>query len=177
MRFKNPLIFILLFSVAFFTVSGLSGCKSDTSKGKSPSTVMLDQEKMKYPNAKDVRGKTVKISDYEGKPLVLNFWAPWCPPCRAEAPALQRAYNYYKNKDVQFLMVSIRDSDENVVKFMKEERLSFPVGLDTDAVLASNYDVTAIPTTFFIKSNGELSRKYVGAMSEQQMANFIEELI
>lgn len=166
--------------IVFLLLVLLGGCISgSSSKNKAPGfTVdMLDQSKVEQADANNYRGKSVSLDDYKGKPLVLNFWAPWCPPCREEAPMLQQTYEKYKGKDIEFLMISIRDTDENVVNFMKENNLSFPVGLDTEAVLTTRYSVSGIPTTFFIDRDGKIKRSYVGALNAGQIDSFIGEIM
>lgn len=171
MKIKLLLITLLLLAL-------LAGCSSGSSKNQAPGfdIQMLDQSKVGKDNVDNYRAGKVSLDSYKGKPLVLNFWAPWCPPCKEEAPALQAVYDRYKGTDVEFLMVSIRDTDKNVADFMKDNKLSFPVALDTNAELTSKYSVTGIPTTFFIDRNGEIKRAFTGALKEAQMEEFIREI-
>jgi thiol-disulfide isomerase/thioredoxin len=172
---KKILALSLLALLAFLLVA--SGCKSSPqgSQNTAPDFKMplLDLKK----GGDSVRGKTVSISDFKGKPLVFNFWAPWCPPCRAEAPELVKVYENYKTKGVQFLAVAIRDSDENIVQFVKDNNFTLPVGIDTDAEFAGKYGVSGIPTTFFIDGSGKIIRTNVGAINQIQMSQFVEELL
>lgn len=176
MKIKLFLFFILFaLFIAIFT-----GCIPNSSgRSKAPDFTVdtLNISKIDQVNAKSYRSAKVSLADFKGKPLVLNFWAPWCPPCREEAPLLQQTYEKYKGKNIEFLMISIRDTDRNVINFMKDNNLTFPVGLDTEAVLTTRYSVSGIPTTFFIDRNGKIKRTYVGALQADQIDGFIGEII
>lgn len=163
--------------ISFLLLALLTGCNTgSSSKAPGFEVQLLDQNKVGQQNVDDYRAGKVSLDSYKGKPLVLNFWAPWCPPCKEEAPALQAVYEKYKGRGVEFLMVSINDTDKNVADFMRNNRLSFPVGLDKKAELTSRYSVTGIPTTFFIDRNGDIKRAFTGAMTETQMEEFIREI-
>lgn len=170
---KKKFIFLSVLILAVVLI--LSGCKNSGSSKSAPdfNVTLLDLNK----GGDSVRGKTVSLNDYKGKPLVLNFWAPWCPPCRAEAPGFERTYKKYKDTNIQFLAVAIRDSDENVEQFVKEFKFTFQIGLDKDAELAGKYGVSGIPTTFFLDSDGNIKRTHVGALNEKQLSQFIDELL
>lgn len=123
-----------------------------------------------------VRGKEVSLNSYKGKTLVLNFWAPWCKPCKEEAPILEKVYKRYKSK-VEFLAIAIRDSDQNIKNFVKKYNLTFQIGIDTDAEATVKYGVSGLPETFFIDANGKIKRSFIGAINETQLSKFIEELL
>ncbi len=102
-------------------------------------------------------GDTVTLSELRGKRVVLNFWATWCPPCRAELPHFQAAYEA-SSDDVAILAVDERESPEHVAAFAKELGLTFPIPLDTDGRVGVEYRVRAYPTTFFIDPDGVIQR-------------------
>ncbi|MDO8716884.1 MAG: TlpA disulfide reductase family protein [Dehalococcoidales bacterium] len=108
-------------------------------------------------------GKTVKLSDLRGKPVLLNFWATWCGPCRFEMPFLQQINDSWSAKGLVLLAVDIAESPATVEKFMTELNLSLTVPMDTDKKVAKAYGITAIPTTYFIDKNGIIQQKMVGA--------------
>ncbi len=107
-------------------------------------------------------GKPVKLADYRGKAILLNFWATWCPPCREEMPAMERLFQRYKDKGLIVLAVSV-DSDIVVVPpFVKQNKLTFPIGHDPKMALAERYGVRALPSSFFINRQGNLSALAIG---------------
>jgi len=104
----------------------------------------------------DADGNTVQLSDYFGKPIVLNFWASWCGPCRMEMPHFQAAYEEFGDQ-VHFLMVNMtadRETKQTAMKFLEEEGYTFPVLYDTKQDAAITYGVMSLPTTLFLDAQG-----------------------
>lgn len=122
-------------------------------------------------------GQEQTLSDLRGKAVVLNFWASWCPPCRAEARGMERVWQTYQEKGVVFLGVNIQDSEKNARAFLKEFGVTYPNGQDTTGEIAASYGITGIPETFFITKEGKVSRRWIGAIGESQLAAFIEQLL
>lgn len=116
----------------------------------------------------DLEGKTVKLSDLRGRAVLLNFWASWCPPCRAEMPDLQEAHEQYGD-DIRILAVNIQEDREVVKDFVREFGLTFTVLLDSDGSVARTYRIAAIPTSFFIDRSGIIRLRWVGALSKQAL--------
>jgi peroxiredoxin len=114
-------------------------------------------------------GQTVSLGDFRGKPVLLNFWATWCPPCRAEMPFLQEIYEdkEWSEKGLVILTIDIGEDPSVVKEFMESYDLSFPVLLDTDQDVALEYNIRAIPTTFFIDKDGIIQDIKVGAFSSK----------
>lgn len=116
----------------------------------------------------DAQGKAHKLSDFFGKPIVLNLWASWCSPCKNEMPGFQQMYEKYGDQ-VCFLMVNVTgiDSKADGQAFIQETGYSFPVYYDTDNSMAANYYSGSVPMTYFIGSNGELVTYANGAISAE----------
>ncbi len=116
----------------------------------------------------DAEGNAVKLSDFRGKGVVLNFWASWCGPCKSEMPHFQTAYEQY-GEDVHFLMVNMStafgDSPEDANAILTENGYTFPVYYDTNAECAYGYGVSGIPMTFFIDANGRIVSGKTGMIS------------
>ncbi len=107
----------------------------------------------------DSEGNEVKLSDFFGKPIVLNFWASWCGPCRSEMPDFDEAF-LAQGEEIQFLMVNMTDGDRETVEiakaFIADSGYSFPVFYDVNYDAAITYGVASLPTTFFIDAQGNL---------------------
>ena len=120
--------------------------------------------------AYDADGNAVQLSDYFGKPLVLNFWASWCGPCKSEMPAFQQAYE--QEDGVQFLLVNMtggRETQADAEALLAEEGYTFPVLFDLDLDAAMTYGVTALPTTYFLDAEGNLVAWAQGAIDAETL--------
>jgi len=109
--------------------------------------------------------QTVSLADFQGKPILLNFWATWCSPCRAELPYIQKVYDTWSEHGLVVLAVNMGESPSKVEEFMKSHNFSFPVLLDSKRSLADKYNIRYIPTTYFIDGNGVIKNIKVGAFS------------
>jgi len=109
-------------------------------------------------------GGTIKIEDLRGKVVFLNFWASWCPPCRAEAKTLEAAWQRYKDREVVFLGIDIQDTEQAARAFLKEFGITYVNARDESEEVAIEYGVWGIPETFFIDREGRITYKQVGAL-------------
>ena len=127
----------------------------------------------------DEAGNEVKLSELRGKPVVINFWATWCPPCRAELPYFDKAAAE-RGEDIVFLMVNLTDggseTEEGVRAFLQDNGYSFPVCFDTEQDAAEAYGVSAIPLTVLIDAEGHVADKHLGTMSEELLNTFLDKL-
>lgn len=111
----------------------------------------------------DISGKKVSLSELKGKVVLLNFWATWCGPCRAEMPGLNKLYQELREKGLVVLAISVDASDKPVKEFMKDKKFSFPVLLDTDKEVSfDDYAVMGLPTTIIIDRKGLIAEKVLG---------------
>lgn len=113
----------------------------------------------------DMDGNEVNLASFFGKPIVLNFWASWCGPCKMEMPEIQKFYEQY-GEEIHFLLVSVDDSVDSAKAFLADTEYTFPVYFDTTSAGAYTYGASSIPLTFFIDADGNLTAYYMGAMSE-----------
>jgi thiol-disulfide isomerase/thioredoxin len=117
-------------------------------------------------------GEAVKLSDYRGKKVILNFWATWCPPCKAEMPHMQNFYEENQDKGVEILAVNLTNMDkgmEDIKTFVKDYGLTFPIPLDEEGVAGTTYQAFTIPTSYILDENGVITKKIVGPMDENMM--------
>ncbi len=126
-------------------------------------------------------GSTATLAEKAGKPVFINFWATWCPPCRSELADINKAYETYGDK-IEFMMIDLTDGyngeDQPAVEaFVAENGYSFPVYFDLDAGAAVAYGVRSIPTTVLVGSDGTLLHTQMGAMSESQIEQLMQSLL
>ncbi len=141
----------------------LAGCSS----GNGPSTT---EEGIPAPDfqLKDLNGQSVSLSDFRGRPVLLNFWATWCPPCRYELPFLQEIYDEWSGRELVLLTIDVGENPASVRDFVANNNLTLPVLLDTNRSVAQKYAVTAYPTTFFIDREGMVKQKIIGAFPSKE---------
>ena len=117
--------------------------------------------------------KLIDLHDFKGKTIFLNFWASWCPPCRAEMPTIQNLYEILKNKnDVVFVLVSLDDDVSKAKSFIKNEGFTFPVYF-LNSSLPQIYNTGTIPSTFVISKEGRIAVKHTG-MADYDSKKFID---
>ena len=152
-----------------------------TTSGKKPD-VTEDIKKNTAPDftVLDKDGNTVRLSDKFGKPVVINFWATWCPPCKQELPDFDKLCKEYGDR-VVFMMVNLtdgyRDTVDGTKRFVSGKGYTFPVYFDTKDNAASAYNVSSIPQTTFIDANGNIYTTRIGAMNEATLRIYLNALL
>lgn len=122
-------------------------------------------------------GDTLRLSDFRGKVVMVDFWASWCGPCRQEAATLNRIYSAYAGTPVEFVGVNVWDTPDAAEVFLVEFGVAYPTGVDADGGIALEYGVRGIPEKFFIDADGVVQRKYVGPMPEDVLRGALDELL
>ena len=122
-------------------------------------------------------GGELVLSRYHGQPMVINFWASWCWPCREESPALERTWRSYSDRDVLFVGVDIQDTDSDGRAYIREFDITYPNGTDRDGKITVDYGVIGLPVTFFVNKDGIIERRWVGAVAEEQLLTWVGELV
>ena len=122
-------------------------------------------------------GGTLDSKDLEGKAVLVNFWASWCIPCRAEARALEETWRKYKDKGVVFVGVNIQDKENDARHFLKEYGITYLNGRDATGRIAIDYGVWGIPETFFLDAQSRITYKHAGELREPIIAAKLEEAL
>ena len=156
--------------------------------GEPETVAQTESEQNSLPSAigfalKDQYGLTHTLSDYKGKTIFLNFWATWCPPCRAEMPDIQKLYEAYDTEGDNALIVlgvagpeiGQEGTEEEITTFLEEQGYTYPVLMDTSGELFQAYGVSALPTTYMIDRDGNIFGYVSGMLSMDMMENIIEQ--
>ncbi|MEE8413457.1 MAG: TlpA disulfide reductase family protein [Dehalococcoidales bacterium] len=117
----------------------------------------------------DLDGNQVSLSDFRGKTVFLNFWATWCPPCRAEMPEMAAVYQEYTDKEVVIIGIDIQEPAETVRQFVQDQGYSWTFLLDTSGMVTADYEIVAIPTSFFLDKEGIIRAVNVNAMTKREI--------
>ena len=120
-----------------------------------------------------VTGKTTKLSDLRDKPVYLNFWATWCPPCVKELPHIQSKYEQYKDR-IHFLAISVDSEQDAPAQFISSKGYTFPVGYGNEREISRAYNIEAIPASYIIGTDGTIKAQIVGSMDEADLERFLQ---
>jgi cytochrome c biogenesis protein CcmG/thiol:disulfide interchange protein DsbE len=122
-------------------------------------------------------GQSVRLSELKGNVVVLNFWASWCAPCRAEAPHLQTAWEKYKDQDVVFLGVAYADNGPRSMAFMEEYGFTYLNGPDLETRISEMYNIQGVPETFIIDKEGNIDKFLITQVNVAQLSGYIDPLL
>ncbi len=171
------------YAMAFFTLlafAGLQGCKA-SDKGKATtatgSAAPGEGDRLIPFKIRTLDGKDLSIDGLKGRPIVINFWASWCGPCRLEASSIQNNYLAFRDKGVEFIGVAIQDNLSDARAFVKEFKWTFPVGLDESGDIADEYKLYGVPKTLVAGKDGKIVFTHTGAVSSEALAGAIQKAL
>jgi cytochrome c biogenesis protein CcmG/thiol:disulfide interchange protein DsbE len=127
--------------------------------------------------AKDLDGNDIKLSDYKGKVLVINYFATWCPPCQAEIPDFIEAYSEKRDQGVEFLGVNVGESAEKVRQFVQERGINYPVIAGDEQMEGKFGPIRSIPVTVFIDRSGKVAHQKVGLITREELEQTLARLL
>jgi peroxiredoxin len=127
------------------------------------------------------QGGTLRLSDLQGRPVLLNFWARWCPPCRTEMPELVKAYSRYRDDGLVIVGVDMQEPDDLVLSFAEEFGIEFPLAIDRDGEMKDVWrlggPIQGLPTSFFIDSTGVVREVFYGPLNEDFLEERLAEIL
>ena len=111
----------------------------------------------------DTEGKTHRLSDYRGKPVIINFWATWCPPCREEIPSMNRAWHKLEKEGIAILAVNMGEDEDTIFIFTADYPADFPILMDRDGAVIEQWPVKGLPTTYIVAPDGTIAYRAIGS--------------
>ncbi len=176
MKYRSVLVLIIL---AVFSITVPVGCGSSESSSKKPEADLSAQDNIPERfNLKNIYGKRYQWSQFAGKPLIINFWATWCGPCRAEIPAMKKLYSEFHPQGLEIVAISLdqKRTIEQVVPFIDKYQIPWVV-LYADQKTVDEFSLGAsIPETIFFDANGNETARLIGAQPESRFRREIEKL-
>ena len=124
-----------------------------------------------------IDGEQLKLSDYQGKVVLVNFWATWCGPCLIETPSLVRMYNKYKSRGFAVIGVALQSEEEGVKQFVEQFHVPYAVGRDPGSEIGLRYQVFALPSSFLFSSEGKVKRAFTGFVAEETLERELQALL
>ena len=173
---------VLIFSLLFLLF--LASCKKDVeTKAPEVNNNKPSPEKTESAEAApnfvltSTDGKNIKLSDFKGKVVIVDFWATWCAPCRKGIPDLVDIQNEFKDNVVVIGISLDQDTKSDVIPFMKKFDINYPVVYGNNEVITNYGSINAIPTTFIIDKNGNIADKHIGLVPKSEFVNKIKEIL
>ncbi|XID94225.1 redoxin domain-containing protein [Paenibacillaceae bacterium WGS1546] len=171
-RYRKPIQYVIL---AFVLIVGGYAVGSSFS---SKSVVLAKGDAPPDFRLADLSNRVHEMKDYEGKPLIINFWGTFCPPCRDEMPALQAQYEKWKDRGLELIGINLSEGKLTVESFVRQVGVDFPILLDIDKQTERKYGLKQYPTTFFISPSGKIDEVVVGSvLTEEEIEKRIERLM
>ncbi len=160
----------VLLSVAVILIAcGDSGADSSAGVNQGNRALNFTLEKLD--------GEEVSLSDYAGEVVVVNFWATWCPPCRAEIPDLEAAYQAYQEKGLVVLGVNVEDPARAVESFVAEMEMTYPVVLDETGKVMRAYRTPGLPMSVVLDREGVIRARHIGFLSAEQLDDYLQQVL
>ena len=176
-----------IIGVGSLTIVGLVGLMAWGLLNQTPVTALSGLTRIGKPppdfTVPLFEGEELALSDSLGRPMVINFWASWCWPCRVEARGLEQTWRAYKDQDVLFIGLDVgwlqgfQDPEDSARAYLQEFDVTYPNGRDVDGTITVDYGIVGIPVTFFVSREGIVERRWLGAIPEERLIVWLDELV
>jgi cytochrome c biogenesis protein CcmG/thiol:disulfide interchange protein DsbE len=168
------LIAIAVMAIVFVGILAWGMFNSRTDR---PDDVAPDFE-MKFFNGYEWQDTPIaNLSDFQGRPVVLNFWASWCVECIREAKLLEDLWREYSDQGVVFLGIAYIDVEKNSLAYLEDYDITYPNAPDLQTLISSKYDITGVPETFFIDKNGDVEYIHLSAVNETMVRSLLDKML
>ncbi len=168
------LILLLCLSALAYSSTRQKTKKHPQKKNETTGKVTANYGKYEF-SFKALDGKTIRLSDYAGKVVLVNIWAPWCPPCKKETPGFVSLYEQYHKKGFEIVGVAVQTSESDVRAFMSEYKVQWQIGIKDE--IAKMYGTYGIPDSYLFRHDGSLVKEFVGYASEDALEPLIKEAL
>lgn len=158
-------------------IAGLLFFQRDAKTDFAPTSSLKQREVAPTFTLALLDGGNFASGEHKGKPVLLNFFASWCLPCRDEMPAIEKVSREYRPKDVAFIGVAVDDTEAKLRDFTGKFGVTFPVGLDQGAAIQKSFGLYGVPTTYFIDRKGVISYFHSGAVTEELLRHELDKLL
>jgi len=175
--YKLLIILAIAGLILALVVAGVLLTQKNTKNEFSSKSSLEAKEPVPNFTLSTIDGKDFHFSDYKGKPILINFFASWCLPCREEMPVLEKIVREYGPKGVVFLGIAVDDTEEKMKDFIAKYGVTFPVGLDKTAAIQKSFGIYGIPTTYFIDRNGMINYSHSGVVTEELLQHELDKLL
>ncbi len=177
-RMRRRIVYFLLITIGFAWIF----ISADKSGASTAGQIPAPQQGFLAPDfeLKTPAGETINLSDLRGQAVLVNLWATWCPPCRAEMQSIEKVYQEYKDQGFTVLAVNMTYQDDplEIMPFVQEQRLTFPILLDETSEMANAYQLRSLPSSYFIRRDGIINEVVIGGpMSEALLRTRIEDIL
>ncbi len=177
----KPLLLVGIPLLIFVVVLIIGMLQSDVGRGRPGVNDTLGEVAVSTDRFTDFQvttldGRPLRLSDLRGSIVMIDFWSSWCPPCRSEAPILAEAYERWSELGVEFVGVSIWDTEGDVRDFVEQHGIKYPNAVDEDGQIAVEFGVRGIPEKFFVNPEGEIVRKINGPNTSQSLDEVLTQM-
>lgn len=130
-------------------------------------------------NSSNPEKRVLSLSSFKGKPVVLNFWASWCQPCKEELPLLENTWKQLQTqkKDIVFLGIDFQESSKDATSFLQQYGITYLAGLDADGSIANKYNITSLPQTIFINQNGTITSRVPRELTKLELSHDLQSIV
>jgi len=175
---QRRILYLLILTVGFAWIL----VSADHSGASTSGQVPAPQQGFLAPDfeLKTTTGETVSLADLRGQAVLVNLWATWCPPCRAEMQSIEKVYQEYKGQGFTVLAINMTYQDDPlaIMPFVNQQELTFPILLDETGTLAKAYQLRSLPSSYFIRRDGIINEVVIGGpMSEALLRTRIEDIL